>query len=115
MLAALLAYTFFNPLPLAGSETPDYGSLRGVVQNHQGAPVGGATVIATSDVDVLTVRSDGDGHFSFLSLLPGIYSVTATKKGFVAYCPSLGKLFDSTEIAAGTEYGAVIELEDSCP
>ncbi len=60
------------------------GSIRGRVTDHAGAVVPGATIVVS---DLATGRQQSavtnhDGHYQFLALMPGTYSVTATGKGF---------------------------------
>ena len=60
------------------------GSISGVVSDASGAIVKGANVTALSQatgVTVHTVTSDA-GLYSFVSLNPGLYVVTASQKGF---------------------------------
>ena len=64
------------------------GSLQGVV-THAGEPVAGATVTATPSAPAApppgasTTTTDAAGHYQFLSLPAGTYSVTASKFGYV--------------------------------
>src|SRR5208337_2764688 len=62
------------------------GSISGLVSDPSGAIVSGATVTAlnhATGVSLHTVTSGG-GLYSFISLTPGTYVVTASQKGFAS-------------------------------
>ncbi len=62
------------------------GSISGLVSDPSGAIVSGATVTAldhATGVSLHTVTSAG-GLYSFISLTPGNYVVTASQKGFAS-------------------------------
>ena len=62
------------------------GSISGLVSDPSGAIVSGATVTAlnpATGVSLHTVTSAG-GLYSFISLTPGTYLVTASQKGFAS-------------------------------
>ena len=59
------------------------GDIRGRLRTSNGAPIAGATLVATSP-DLLGARrvvSAGDGVFQFLSLPPGMYAIRVTAIG----------------------------------
>jgi hypothetical protein len=59
------------------------GGLTGtVVDADTSAPIAGAQVIASSPSQSVTVTTDAAGHFSFLTLGPDTYTVTASKSGY---------------------------------
>ena len=59
------------------------GTLRGrVVDSSTGAPVADAKISASSPSQSETGVSDASGYFSFLSLSPDTYTVTATKANY---------------------------------
>ncbi len=59
------------------------GGLTGTVLDAEtSAPIAGAEVIATSPSQSTTVTTDASGHFSFLTLAPDTYTVTASKNGY---------------------------------
>lgn len=62
----------------------DNGSITGTLRDASGAVVAGATVtirnVATGVASVLTTNQDGT--YQALALIPGVYSVEATAKGF---------------------------------
>jgi len=63
------------------------GRLIGAVVDDGGAPLPGVTVTISSPALIggaQTRATDGAGEFSFLSLLPGAYRVTAELPGFVS-------------------------------
>jgi hypothetical protein len=66
------------------------GSIQGVVQDEQGAPIAGATVSALGASSAFAV-SDRAGHFEIRTLTPGPYLVRAHQTGFVA---SRGQVVD---------------------
>ena len=60
------------------------GAIQGTVSDEQGAAVAGASVEARNSGTNFskTFVTDSDGRFTFLSLPPGVYSVSVTKQGF---------------------------------
>jgi len=58
------------------------GGLSGVVTSDSGAPVSGAQVTVTSPSQHATQTTDASGHFSFVSLAPDTYVVSALKEGY---------------------------------
>ena len=60
------------------------GAVQGDVLDERGGSVPGASVEAKNlDTNfVRTETTDSDGHYSFLSLAPGRYTLTITKSGF---------------------------------
>src|SRR6185503_18847474 len=58
------------------------GSIKGFVKDQNGAVVAGATVTAINQQRNYTTATDQDGVYSFVSLPPGSYIVTATASGF---------------------------------
>jgi len=85
----VLAFTFPVSL-LAGLLTAPAvagttGGLRGrVVDQATGAGLAGAVVTATSPSQTQSTQSDASGNFSFLSLAPDTYVVSAELKGYDA-------------------------------
>jgi hypothetical protein len=74
-------------LAFLGQETWTLASVTGgltgtVVDADTSAPIAGMQVIATSPSQSVTVTSDAAGHFSFLTLGPDTYTVTASKGGY---------------------------------
>ena len=61
-------------------------AIRGTVTDPTGAPVGGARVLATSllpkQPQTEEARTDGNGHFEFLSLVEAPFQLTAMTRGF---------------------------------
>ena len=77
-LAILAVFVFQETWALAGTT----GSISGTISDASGAPVAGASVTATSPSQTATTKSDGSGHFSFVSLAPDTYVVSASKDGY---------------------------------
>ncbi len=69
----------FASAPLLAGTT---GTLAGIVVNSSGAPLAGALVTAASPSQTVTVTTDASGRFTFLSLAPDTYSISAGKQGF---------------------------------
>jgi hypothetical protein len=82
-LSLILAGLFFMGIQLANAQYED-GSLVGTIRDSSGAVVSGAAVsvtnTATGIVERVTTRGDGD--YEFPSLRTGVYTVSATAKGF---------------------------------
>ena len=64
-----------------------YGSIGGTVTDPSGAPVASATVkaIQTQTGREMSVASGTNGDFVFTTLLPSVYSLSVTAKGFQTY------------------------------
>lgn len=77
-VAAVLAALPLLPLRARSGTT---GVLRGVVLS-EGRPVAGATVVAASPSEKSTAVTDAGGHFTFASLVPDDYTLTAAKPGY---------------------------------
>jgi hypothetical protein len=77
-LLALLLLTFQGTWALAGTT----GGLSGAVVLSDGTPLAGAKVAATSPSESTSTTTDATGHFSFVSLTPDTYTVTASKDGY---------------------------------
>src|SRR5579871_635439 len=80
-LSLLLLVVFGTATALAQIDT---GTITGVIRDAQGAVVQGATVtirnVATGVVT--TTKTNNDGNYEALGLIPGNYSVEATSTGF---------------------------------
>ncbi len=78
-LALLVAFACQETWALAATT----GGLAGtVVDAETAAPIAGAQVIASSPSQTATVTTDAAGHFTFLTLAPDTYTVTASKGGY---------------------------------
>jgi hypothetical protein len=75
ILAAFLSQVTWG---LAGTT----GGLSGTVLSDKGAPIAGATVRAVSVSESASTTTDAGGHYTFLTLEPDTYTVTATKQGY---------------------------------
>jgi Carboxypeptidase regulatory-like domain/TonB dependent receptor/TonB-dependent Receptor Plug Domain len=83
VVALVMLVVFFSQVTWALAGTT--GGLSGQVTDEKGVPVAGAAVKATSAQQTASVTTDAGGHFSFLTLAPDTYTVTAVKDG---YAPS---------------------------
>ncbi|HXM17832.1 MAG TPA: carboxypeptidase regulatory-like domain-containing protein [Candidatus Tumulicola sp.] len=93
---ALLAMLFAAPpaLSLAGTT----GALVGDVVTGGQVPVADAKITVTSAAENESTLTDTRGHFTFVSLLPDVYAVTATKAGFHAVSqPGVEVFADNTQ------------------
>ncbi len=77
-LLAMLVVLFQGTWALAGTT----GALNGYVVQAGGTALAGAKVTATSPSQTATTTTDANGHFTFVSLVPDTYTVTASKDGF---------------------------------
>ena len=76
---------FFLVFGLAeGWSQVDTGAITGTLHDEQGAAVVGASVIIRNVATGITTttKTNSDGTYQALSLIPGIYSVAATAQGF---------------------------------
>ena len=75
--------SFFAPT-IWGQAQITTGTVQGDVLDERGGSVPGASVEAKNlDTNfVRTETTDSDGHFAFLNLAPGRYTLTITKSGF---------------------------------
>ncbi len=77
-----LALLFAFAVP-CGTRAGTTGTLRGrVVDAVSHAPIAGAAVTAVSPSQAAQTVSDAAGQFSFISLQPDTYTVSATKSGY---------------------------------
>jgi hypothetical protein len=62
----------------------NFGAIRGLVADTQGAGIAGAAVVLTSEATKITrtTVSNGSGEYVFSAVTPGRYSVTVTSEGF---------------------------------
>ncbi len=103
----LVAQFFFWPSVIDWQTYQENVAIRGTVVDEQsGRIVPGAAVYASSGAELARTTSDAKGHFLFLTLLPGTYSLCGSKPGFLpAYCYG-----QPEELYAGFEYGATVVL-----
>jgi Carboxypeptidase regulatory-like domain len=105
----LLSNFFFWPSPIDWQMTQENVAIRGaVVDEESGRSIAGAVVYAMSDAYVQRTVSNSAGHFFFLTLLPGVYRLCASKSGYAADCYPRGSYPE--ELYAGFEYGATVVL-----
>ena len=72
----------------------DVGTITGFVKDPSGAVVPSAKVIVKSEAtgEEHTVTTDGSGHYTVPSLLPGLYTLRASAPGFKEYISRLNRL-----------------------
>jgi len=63
------------------------GSLRGVVEDQQGAAIPGVSVTATSPtlISPVVAVTESDGSYRLINLPPGTYTVQAELQGFTTF------------------------------
>src|SRR4029077_3923185 len=86
LLCAVFVLTFALGLASSGwgQSQITTGTVQGDVLDEKGESVAGATCEA-NNLDTNFTRTEGtnaDGHFAFLSIAPGRYTVTISKPGF---------------------------------
>jgi hypothetical protein len=83
-IRSLLLFLLLTVCSAAAWAQLDTGTIAGTLHDEQGAAVVGADVTirnVATDVAAAT-KTNGDGTYQVLSLIPGTYSVTATAQGF---------------------------------
>jgi Carboxypeptidase regulatory-like domain len=82
LVAAVLAVASFLPVAgLAGTTGALVGTVR-ISHPNSSAPIAGATVTITSEVQEERTTTDARGYFSFDSLVPGPYVVSVSQYGY---------------------------------
>lgn len=83
---ALLVIAGLTPLG-ANAQMSGTGAISGTVTDSTGAVIGGATVTATlvTQNASTTRTTTGAGDYSITPLLPGVYTITVSAKGFETY------------------------------
>jgi hypothetical protein len=81
LLAAALLYLF--AAPFSNAQTT-FGSVVGTVTDASGAPVAATDVVLTNlgTSEKRTQKTNDDGFYQFVNLIPGTYSVEIQKTGF---------------------------------
>ena len=81
-LCILLLFLFSS---IAGLGQAGRGAINGTVADQTGAIVPGAAITLLNQANGVKAHaaSNSSGNYSFISLNPGVYTVTATEKGFV--------------------------------
>src|SRR5260370_39199509 len=66
------------------------GQISGTVSDSAGAVIPGAAVKLINNLSqqVHSFTADGNGNFTFTSLVPGTYNLTVTQPGFKVYAQS---------------------------
>jgi len=74
------------------------GALNGVVSSNDGTPLAGVKVTASSPSESVSTISSSTGNFSFVSLVPDTYDVTASKDGYdTTSQPGVSVFADNTQ------------------
>ncbi len=80
-----LALTLWMAFPAMLLSQAGRGAINGSITDQTGAIVPGATVVLVNKANGVKVHAttNSSGNYAFISLNPGVYSITATEKGFV--------------------------------
>ena len=106
----MLSQFFLSPIPIDWQMNQQNVVVRGtVVDDATGSPVSGATVFAASPAFDARTTSDSKGNFIFLTLVPGVYYLAASRNGANMGVYGSGTL-EPPPLFAGFEYGATIVL-----
>ena len=84
-LSKLFVLVAMAMVALTGAKAQsNYGALRGMVTDSQGASITNATVVLTSESTKIarTTTSNGSGEYAFSAVAPGTYTVEVTTEGF---------------------------------
>ena len=84
-IASIVCVLWLAPVHALAQQTSGGGVIEGFVTTQSGTiRLGGAQVVLhnSSNQEVSTVLSDGDGRFRFTALQPGRYTLTASLEGF---------------------------------
>ena len=84
-LSKLLVLVAMVMVAVTGAKAQsNYGALRGMVTDSQGASITNATVVLTSESTKITrtTTSNGSGEYAFSAVAPGTYTVAVTTEGF---------------------------------
>jgi hypothetical protein len=93
-LLAVLVLLFQGTWALAGTT----GALNGVVSSKDGTPLAGVKVTASSPSESVSTITSSTGNFTFVSLAPDTYDVTASKDGYdTTSQPGVSVFADNTQ------------------
>ena len=114
--AILLGLTvlWFARCALAGEEPPATGSVEGtalVASPHGQAYVAGAKVVVSGPIRMET-ETNGNGSYTFIGMIPGIYTIAATFSGLQAVRTIAVTPHQVVQVAARTEADAGQYLRD---
>jgi protocatechuate 3,4-dioxygenase beta subunit len=102
----------FTPIAIAQTGSGNTAMVSGIVRDERGHALSDAVVFANSAADVEQTRTDQNGRFIFLSLIPSEYRIEAVKPGYGPYC--MVRPSDEVELSAGLRYRADIRLVTYC-
>ena len=112
-LAVLLAML---GLPLSSALAQiNYGSVRGLAKDSQGAVIPDAIVTLTNVGTKLvrTAKTNGNGEYDFTSVTPGDYEVTVSLKGFKTFKePATVELGGTATVDVALQVGSTGEVVD---
>jgi hypothetical protein len=113
MLAAILVAGLTLFLGLTQTGIDDATQVVGrVTSGPQSRPSSNASVVAASGSQIAWTRADRDGRYAFLTLLPGVYSLTAYEGNDTGLCQSGEQTL--VELSAGVQYLANLSIEEPC-
>ncbi len=112
LISCFAATTLAQPAAVKSALPNVTGTLNGTVVDPAGAVVPNATVAAKAEstVQVSKTNTDEHGHFSFLGLTPGKYSIEVSAQGFALANRSVQLTADRPEdISISLAIGDVIQ------
>lgn len=84
LLLVLVCLALVTPTGTYAQVTPGTASISGTITDATGAVVPGAEVVLTDTATNITrnATTDAVGHYTFISVTPGVYKVTVSASGF---------------------------------
>ena len=78
----IVALAMIVAIPVALAQQPTTGTLQGLVGEQDGKPLPGATIVVKGPLGERAAQTDAQGHFKFLFLPAGTYTVRAEMPGY---------------------------------
>jgi hypothetical protein len=101
-------FVFFFFLSPASSAQEQYGNLRGVVVDKDGAPLPGVSLVLESPkYGARTAVTSEVGNFRFINLTPSIYTLKCELQGFKTY------LQENLDVRVGSNFDLKIVMEQA--